>query len=369
MITNIDENFGKLRAKLDELGIAEDTILIFMTDNGTATGVELDENGFPFEGPGSFNAGMRGKKGSPYEGGHHVPFIMRYPNGGASGGRDIDALTSYVDLMPTLLHLCEEDLPDGRTFHGKSLVPIMKEAPGDEWNDRIIVSDTQRIARPMKWRKSSIMKNRWRLVNGDELYDLSHDSGQRNNIAGQHPDVVQELRVGYDAWWNIFSEQFDRDIPIALGQNGEPVKITTHDIRNEACNAVWNHRQVRMGVVCSGFWEVDVRTEGNYEIELRRWPEEAGYAAAAGIDGDDVEWRKDAIKDSDATHYTGGVALRIGWAQMTIGGKTYQTEIGEDDTGATFQVALRRGPDRLFASFHDKVERMIAPYYVYVRKQ
>ena len=83
MITNIDDNFGLLMSRLDELGLADNTIVVFMTDNGTATGVELDAQGFPQEGPGSFNAGMRGKKGSPYDGGHRVPFLLRYPGAGA----------------------------------------------------------------------------------------------------------------------------------------------------------------------------------------------------------------------------------------------------------------------------------------------
>ena len=76
MITNIDENIGHMIQHLNTLNIAEDTIIIFMTDNGTANGVELDEKEFPKEGQGSYNSGMRGKKGSPYEGGHRVPFFL-----------------------------------------------------------------------------------------------------------------------------------------------------------------------------------------------------------------------------------------------------------------------------------------------------
>ena len=95
-----------------------------MTDNGTATGVELDADERPREGPGSFNAGMRGRKGSPYEGGHRVPFLLRYPAGGAAGGRDVDILTSYVDFMPTILDLCGLDVPADRAFHGRSLAAL-----------------------------------------------------------------------------------------------------------------------------------------------------------------------------------------------------------------------------------------------------
>ena len=249
MIGNIDENFGLLQAKLDELGISDDTILVFMTDNGTASGVELDADGYPLEGQGSFNAGMRGRKGSPYEGGHRVPFLIRYANGGIGGGKDCGSLTSYVDFMPTMLDLCGVPVPENRTFHGRTLHPLMAGDAGEEWKERAIVSDTQRIARPMKWRLSSVMQDKWRLVNGTELYNLCMDPSQRHDIAEEHPERVRSLREAYDGWWETISEQFSRDIPIAVGQDGETVKITTHDIRNEACDAAWNHGHVRRGYI------------------------------------------------------------------------------------------------------------------------
>ena len=368
MITNIDENFGKLQTRLDELGATENTILVFMTDNGTASGVELDADGYPSEGPGSFNAAMRGKKGSPYEGGHRVPFFIRYPGGGVAGGRDVEQLTSYVDFMPTLLDLCGVSVPEGRSFHGKSLAPLMTGDGDETWNQRVLVSDTQRIAVPMKWRRSSVMRDKWRLINGTELYDMRSDPGQRSDIAADHPDVVDGLRQAYDAWGDVVSQQFDKDVPIALGQDAQPVKLTTHDLRNEASDVAWNHRQVREAKVVSGFWAVDVRAAGSYEIELRRWPEETAYEIAAGIDGDDVVWRKDCIRPSDAPHYSGGVAIPICWARLTVGGTTHQQEVPPDAVAAVFNVDLERGGDRLVAAFYDQVTRVIAPYYVYVRK-
>ena len=367
MISNIDDNFGLLQQKLDELDLTDNTILIFMTDNGTACGIDLDANQFPIEGHGSYNAGMRGKKSSAYDGGHRVPFLIRYPDGKLVGGKEIRALTSYVDVMPTLLDLCGVAVPAHRGFHGQSLRPLLDDNETD-FSERIIVSDTQRIARPAKWRKSSVMREKWRLVHGKELYNVGSDPSQKNDLSADHADIVEELRIGYDNWWKIVSEQFDRDIPIALGGDTEPVKITTHDIRNEECNCAWNQRQVRQGHVCSGYWEIDVRTAGRYRIDLRRWPEEAGYGVRDGIDGDDIEWRKDAIEESEAPHYTGGVAIPIEWARIDIGGGSFQTEVGETDTVAVFEVDLTAGKDRLYAAFHDRKEQTIAPYYVYVEK-
>ena len=124
---------------------------------------------------------------------------------------------------------------------------------------------------------------------------------------------------------------------------------------------------MRAGLVVSGFWAIDVRRAGRYRVELRRWPKEAGYALDAGIDGDDVAWRKDAIREADAPHYTGGVALGIGWAQLTVGGRSHHVETPSGDSLAAFQVELATGPDELYASFHDNQERSIAPYYVTIR--
>ena len=230
-----------------------------------------------------------------------------------------------------------------------------------------MVSDTQRIARPMKWRKSSVMRGRWRLVNGTELYDLERDPGQRTDVAAANPTLVAELRAGYDRWWERVSGQFDRDAAIAVGADAQPVRLTTHDLRNEACHTAWNQRQVRAGLAVSGFWAIEIRRAGRYRVELRRWPEDAGHALDAGIDGDDVPWRRDAIREDDAPHYSGGVALDIGWAQLAVGGRNHQVETPSGDSLAAFEVELDAGPDELYASFHDRQERTIAPYYVTIR--
>jgi len=365
MVTNIDENVGRLRAKLSELGLTENTMVIFMTDNGSCGGVTIDGDGFVQEGPHNFNAGMRGKKGWEYEGGHRVPFILHCP-ALVDGGHSIGELTSYVDLMPTVLDLCGVAVPDDRSFHGVSLKPLIEGGTQPELADRFLVADTQRLARPVKWRRSSVMQGRLRLVNGCELYDLAADPGQRNNIIDQHPERVPAFRDAYEAWWESVSGQFDRDCPFVLGATEEPVCLTTHDIRNETGDTAWHQADVRRGRVVSGYWAVDVRCAGTYTIELRRWDRSTGYGLTSGIAGDDSGWRKDCIEPRCAYLYEGGEALDLRWARIVLAGMEYHTEIDPGSDHAAFQVELPEGETRLYAAFFDKEERTIAPYYIYI---
>ena len=147
------------------MGLAENTIFIFMTDNGSAGGVAVDEDQFVSSG---YNAGMRGQKGSEYDGGHRVPFFLHWPAGGISAGRDVDEVTANVDVLPTLIEMCGLDDSEPDSFDGRSLARLLQPEGGEEtvWPDRALVTDSQRLAYPVKWRKSAVMTGRWRLVNG-----------------------------------------------------------------------------------------------------------------------------------------------------------------------------------------------------------
>src|SRR4029079_6949510 len=113
MITNIDDNLAKLVQFLRDRNLDQDTLFIYGTDNGTSSGERV------------FNAGMRGKKGSAYEGGHRVPLFMHWPKAGLEGGRDIGQLASHIDLLPTLLEVCRLKRPNGLPMHGRSLRPLL----------------------------------------------------------------------------------------------------------------------------------------------------------------------------------------------------------------------------------------------------
>ena len=199
MITNIDDNFGRLMARLKEWGIDRDTLVIFQTDNGTATGHTV------------YNAGMHGNKGTPYQGGTRVPALWRWPAGFA-GGRDIARLTAHLDVFPTFAEISGAKIPAewAGKLDGRSLVPLLKDASA-EWPDRLLVThvgrwDKGQVAEA-HYAACSIRNSRYTLVNpvrqGEkwELYDLSVDPGEKNNIIDQHADVAKELKASLDKWW------------------------------------------------------------------------------------------------------------------------------------------------------------------------
>ena len=365
MITNIDENFGKLRNKLAELEIEDNTILIFMSDNGQCG---CGTNGVPE----AYNAGMRGRKGSEYDGGHRIPFIIRWPDGSMTGCRKIKELTSYVDFMPTLLDICGVDKPaDKLDFDGESLMPLVNHEKSQEyWNDRIVVIDTQRVAYPLKWQRSCVMKNKWRLVDYDELYDLSVDPGQENDISVNHPELVAELRAEYEKWWTLCSRQMDEDNPLSIGGTNETVRLNSMDLRSEENMTVWNQQEIRQGRTCLGYWPIKAERDGVYEFEMRRWPEEAGHAIGSSIDPeDDVEFYREGMATSSYGFYSGGNVMDIDLAQLHILGMPVQCEtvvIGQ--AGVKFEVELKKGEYQLRANFFNrKLTVQTSAYYVYAR--
>ncbi|HBY58569.1 MAG TPA: N-acetylgalactosamine-4-sulfatase, partial [Solibacterales bacterium] len=175
MIEHIDENIGRLVAYLERRRLIDNTIVVFLTDNGTAAGARV------------FNAGMRAAKGSPYEGGHRVPLFVSWPGGNLGSPRDEGTLAAHIDVLPTLLDLCAVPRPAGPEVHGISLAPLLR---GGALPERTVVVDSQRCEEPIAWRQCAVMRDRWRLVNpsldGDparvELYHLDADPGQRSRM-------------------------------------------------------------------------------------------------------------------------------------------------------------------------------------------
>jgi arylsulfatase A-like enzyme len=201
MIHNIDQNIGKVLAKLDEWGIARDTLVIFMNDNGGTAGVKV------------FNAGMRAQKGTAYLGGTHASSFWRWP--GTLKPADCGALTAHIDFFRTISEIAGANIftPDlKRQVEGRSLVPLL-ENPSAPWADRILFTHQGRwpkFSDPnlAKFKMCSVRNPQWHLVSANggaepqwELFDLKADYGEKNDVASQHPEVVKQLAAAYDQWW------------------------------------------------------------------------------------------------------------------------------------------------------------------------
>ena len=335
MITNIDDNVGRLRAELEARGLAENTILVFMTDNGTAAGHsarEKEEHSWP-----GFNAGMRGNKGSEYEGGHRVPFFVHWPSGGITEGRDVDALSAHIDVLPTLAELCGVSAGGDRALDGSSLAPVLLGA-GPAPTDRTLFVHSQRIELPRKWRKAAVMTKGWRLVNGEELYDLEADPTQERNLAGEHPERVAELRARYDDWWASLKPVFDDYVRIGLGGAEDPAQLMSHDWHTHDQGVPWHQNHVRNGYIGNGPWAVEVERAGEYEVRLYRW---APYLERA----------------MDAVH-----------AAVSVGGQALEMDVEPSATHAAFRLQLAAGPSELLTTLRRAGGEEHGAYYTSVSR-
>ncbi|UCG59881.1 MAG: arylsulfatase [Phycisphaerales bacterium] len=331
MITNIDENMGRLMERLKAWGLEENTVLIFMTDNGTS---------------GGHSAGMRGKKGSEYEGGHRVPFFIRWPGGDLAGGRDVERLAAHVDVLPTLIGLCGLERPGGVKFDGASLVRLLR-GRARRWPDRTLLVHSQRIERPEKWRKSAVMTDRWRLINGKELYDIKADPAQKNDVADGHPAVVGQLRESYERWWADLSKGFDDYCEIVIGSGKQnPTRLMSHDWHSP--NPAWSQGAVLRGSKANGFWAVEVERDGTYEIALRRWPVEVNRPITAAI--------------------SKGRAISATTARIKIADADVTKPIPDEAAEVTFRVTLKAGKTRLQTWFADETGDSRGAYYAYVER-
>ncbi|MEM9017800.1 MAG: arylsulfatase, partial [Verrucomicrobiota bacterium] len=276
MVANFDHNVGRLREKLDKLELSEDTILIFLTDNGTSNGAVFGEDRLNSEARMGFNAGMRGKKSSVYEGGHRVPFFLHWPAGGMAGGRDVKALAAHLDVLPTLTDLCGFGGSERENIDGRSFASLLRDLERESHRDHLIIQFQGGAGfseAPKAWEYTCIAQDQWRLINGADLYDLRDDPAQRNNIAGKHPEKVTELRSFYSAFWDEVSARMT-PVSIDIGNPAEnPTVLCSQDWYLPNGNPPWNFGSISRLPRVTGPWKVNVEKAGLYRLTLRQFPE------------------------------------------------------------------------------------------------
>ena len=379
MITNIDDNLGATRELLRELGIAENTLFIYTTDNGTSSGAKV------------FNAGMRGAKGSEYEGGHRVPFIAHWPAAGWKTRHVDDTLCHAIDIVPTLLEVTVAEKPESVNLDGVSIRALLDPAAEESGvpEGRFIVTDSQRVRDPIKWKQTAVMSGKWRLVNGKELYDIASDPGQERNLYAEQPDRVVAMTAFYEAWWSELEPTFSQTTEIYLGHSDHPVvSLTGHDWIQENLPP-WNQQHIREAAgygpprpgggkgnkakaapaagepVLSrhvGHWAVKVVEAGRYRIALRRWPFEADVPITAGLPaGENVPGATVAFRARP------GVAIPAVTATLRIDGKEVATKpVAEGDLEVVFEADLAATSLTLAPFFTDAKGNEVGAYYAVV---
>ncbi|MDW7692183.1 arylsulfatase [Flammeovirgaceae bacterium SG7u.111] len=351
MITNIDDNFKLLQDKLEKLDLIDNTILIFMTDNGTAGGHKV------------YDAGMSGGKGQVTEGGHRVPFYIRWPNGELTGGKDIETLAAHYDVLPTLVDLLGLKLNPIKPLDGKSWKPLL-EGKKAAWENRILFMDTQRMLNLTKFKDYTVMEKEWRLVNGDELYDLTSDLKQKNNVIDQHPEIAARLAGGYERWWQSLVDEGvnERYAYIKVGTPYEnPSRIACHDMLTGNLGYGWHQHGVIAAAPSAGRWKIEFVEDGQYKISMRRFPRESGLGINETFPAMAKERRIEKSAPASEKSDFAEAFLYVGRYK-----KTTKIEGSEDEISYTLDMAA--GKYDLEAQLIDKLGRLHPAYYLYIEK-
>lgn len=256
MIENIDANLARLLKTLEDKKLADNTIVIFMTDNGTG-GVR-------------YNAGLRNRKGTVYEGGIRVPCYVWWS--GIKAGAAIDSPTAHIDITPTLIDLCGVKLPkDSVPFDGQSLAMLLRGTQM-QLPERTLFFQWHRGDEPEKFRAFAARGPRYKLVQAAgvapetkvqakfELFDIAADPFEEHDLAAEKPDEVAKLKKQYEAWFADVTKAGFTPPRIAIGSEKEnPVRLSRQDWRGP--KAGWMPDSI-------GHWEVKVERVGRYKVTL-----------------------------------------------------------------------------------------------------
>ena len=353
MIENIDANFGRLMGAVGEAGIAADTIIVFLTDNGSAMGKP--------------DAGMKGRKGTPDEGGTRVPCFIRWP-GKIAAGRKVDELAAHLDLLPTLTSLCEVSRPSEWKGDGIDLAQALlnrAEFP----KERMLFTQVGRwrgdeAASRFRARDFAVRDPRWRLV-GLELFDMRADPAQTKNVFAENPAEAQRLLTAYGRWWDEVLSVVREPVRYVIGAEASPlVRLTAHDwwpsketeasgaevcVTHDSIRSLLKSIQVaatRNPVPStSGHWKLQAARAGNYEMVFGLLPPDATPEERGSL-----------------------ATLRKGIAHIRAGQEEIQLEIREGASSFKMPVDLEAGPLDLEIWFDGQLlnERILGAFFTSV---
>lgn len=324
MITNVDENVGRLFAFLERKNLIENTLVIFLTDNGPNTARYVGQ--------------FRGKKSDVLEGGIRTPLWLHWPSKLPAGAKR-DTLAAHIDLMPTILDICEVDPPENVALDGRSLLPILLNAAAP-WEERTLTIQTHRGTQPQRYHNFMTRDDRWKLVHPSgfgkqrfegepnfELYDLQNDPGETSDLASSEPDILDRLKEIYDTWFDDVSSTRPDNYAPPLIQAGTPHENPTVLTRQDWISEAW-------GPQANGHWNVDFRSEGEYDVLIRFY------------------------KETTADRVT-----------LHVGESTYDMAVPPKSRSITFEaIGIMESTHRIFADVHED-KTVTSPYQIEILRK
>ena len=295
MIASIDHNVGRIMATLQELKLEENTILIFMSDNGPRTRRTKNDKY-----PDRYVGNLRGTKTSVYENGIRVPFLIRWP-GKVKAGRKLATLAGHLDVMPTVAEACGVAMPTDRPIDGQSLLPLLQGKPSG-LADRRLFYQLHAGPEPFRYVHFAVRTDRYKLISPDdnphvvydppserkikamlgslELYDLQTDPSEINNIAAAHPEIVNGLLEDYENWFDDVTSQRDysHQALTLLGTPNQPTVILSRFDNRGWRLATEGSDWGDMHTVNGGHWDVRTPEPGTYQLKV-----DFETAAVAGV--------------------------------------------------------------------------------------
>ncbi|MDU0354641.1 arylsulfatase [Paraglaciecola aquimarina] len=362
MIGTVDSNVGKLRAYLEEHDLADNTLILYMTDNGTSKGYEGPKNGLPVAG---YNANMRGSKTSAYEGGHRAASFWYWPRGGFTGNQTRQQLTAQIDVLPTLVDLLKLTLPKPVDFDGTSLVKVIKDNQDNLAHRKMVIHNQAAFGKPLgdgalvKDKDYVVLQDKWRLV-GNKLFNLENDPTQSKDLAKQLPKKAAELQAFYQEWWSDVTQD-QRLSPTVIN----PAKQAEVVLTSQAWSgdiATYDQSHVRAGIRNRGAWYIDVEVAGNYQLEFSRWPKESGLGFNQSYKKDFSEKRLD---QGFTLYKLPSQAIHVQAVELILDQQKTMQKVSPQQKTAAFNVHLTKGLHKVEGLLHTQGKDLSA-YYMYL---
>lgn len=332
MVERVDQNIGRLLDKLDELGLSEDTLVMFTSDNGGTSKF--------------WKGGMKGNKSSPHEGGVRAPFFARWPGVVPAGGV-VEGQVSHVDILPTLCELAGAEVPKDIVLDGISMVPLLKAGKGNTHHE--YVYHTWDRYYPRNDKRWSISDQRWKLsglfgTNAEpnpaqwKLYDLQADPGEEKDLSNKFPETVSRLREEFVRWFDdVTAGVTYAPIAIPVGYAGET------EVELQPSWAAWEGENVQY--TFNGYdwdtidtwkmpgekatWKLDVATPGRYAVTLNygcRPLDAGGVLRVSTSKGESLEHQVQATTTAEQFEDFSGGELTLETGESTVTAEVVSSE-------------------------------------------